>query len=78
MNVLIPVRYPLTDPNKRAIQRGMELVDGIENSELLIFYLNEVQKKQRLSRQSLREAVEAEFGGIEANYLVQDCPVSSI
>jgi len=72
MNVLIPVRYPLTDPNKRAIRRGMELVDGIDDSELLIFSLNEVQNKQRQSRQSLREAVEAEFGGIKANYLVRD------
>jgi nucleotide-binding universal stress UspA family protein len=72
MNILIPVRYPLTDVNKRAIKRGIELVDGREDFEILIFYLNEVQKDTRVSRKSLREAVESSFPGLNASYMVRD------
>lgn len=72
MKILIPVRYPLTDVNKRAIQRAMDLVEGHENPELLIFHMNEVQKDQRISRKMLREAVESLFDGLEASYVVRD------
>jgi|AntRauTorcE11898_2_1112593.scaffolds.fasta_scaffold30803_1 K+-sensing histidine kinase KdpD len=72
MQILIPVQYPLTDVNKRAIQRGIDLVNGLDDSELLLFHLNEVQKDRRISRQSLRETVESTFPGINANYVVRD------
>lgn len=72
MKILIPVQYPLTDVNKRAIQRGIDLVKGIEDSELLLFHLNEVQKDRRVTRQSLRETVESTFEGLNASYVVRD------
>jgi nucleotide-binding universal stress UspA family protein len=72
MKVLIPVRYPLTDNNRRAIERGIDLVNGHENPELLVFHLNELQSDQRIGRKTLREAVEAEFDGIDASYVVRD------
>ncbi|WP_435072873.1 hypothetical protein [Halorubrum sp. HHNYT27] len=72
MKILIPVQYPLTDVNKRAIQRGIDLINGLDDSELLLFHLNEVQKGRRISRQSLREAVESAFKGINASYVVRD------
>jgi nucleotide-binding universal stress UspA family protein len=72
MNVLVPVRYPLTETNKKAIQRGIVLVDGDDDAELLIFHMNEVQKDQRIGRQLLRDAVESAFDGLTASYVVRD------
>lgn len=72
MKILIPVQYPLTNVNKRAIQRGIELVNGLDDSELLLFHLNEVQKDRRITRQSLRESVESTFDGLDASYVVRD------
>jgi nucleotide-binding universal stress UspA family protein len=72
MNVLIPVQYPLTTTNKRAIQHGMELIQGTDNPELMIFHLNELQSGPGASRKRLREAVETEFGDVDASYVVRD------
>ena len=58
MNVFVPVQYPLTETTKQAIQRGIDLVEGDETSELLIFHMNEVQKDRRINRRSLRDTVE--------------------
>lgn len=72
MNVLIPVQYPLTETNERAIQRGIDIVTGHNNSELVVFYMNEIQKSHRIGRKELRDAVESEFEDLEANYVVRD------
>lgn len=72
MNVLIPVRCPLNDRNRRAIERGLELVADESNPELLIVYVNRLSKDDRIPRHALREAVEAEFGTIPAHYVVRD------
>ncbi|MFC6864401.1 universal stress protein [Halomicroarcula sp. GCM10025817] len=72
MTVLIPVRYPLTDRNKRAIEKGLELVADESDPELLIVYVNRLYKDDRIPRSTLRETVEAEFGTIPAHYVVRD------
>lgn len=72
MKILIPVQYPLTDVNKQAIQRGIDLTNGLADSELLLFHLNEVRKDRRVTRHSLRETVESTFEGFNASYVVRD------
>jgi nucleotide-binding universal stress UspA family protein len=72
MKVLIPVRYPLTPVNERAIRRGLDLVAGHDDPELMIFHLNEIQTDRRIGREKLRNAVESVFDGIEASYIVRD------
>lgn len=72
MHVLVPVQYPLTDTNRRAIGRATELLTDASNPELLVFHLNEIQSDRRIDRRTLREAVETEFEGLEATYLVRD------
>ncbi|ELZ19668.1 hypothetical protein C475_22024 [Halosimplex carlsbadense 2-9-1] len=72
MNVFVPVQYPLTETNKQAIQRGIDLVEDDDVSELLIFHMNEVQTDRRINRQSLRDAVETSFDGLTASYVVRD------
>lgn len=72
MNVLIPVQYPLTEINTQAIRRGIALVDGDDDAELLVFHINEIEKDRRVDRQSLRDAVESAFDGLSASYVVRD------
>lgn len=72
MKILIPVQYPLSEVNKRAIRRGMALAEGHENPELLVFHMNEVQKSQRITRKTLRDAVESLFEDLTASYTVRD------
>ncbi|MFC6838276.1 hypothetical protein [Halomarina ordinaria] len=72
MNVLVPVQYPLTETNRRAIRRGQDLTDGREGTELLIFHLNQVLEDRRVSRKELRAAVESAVGEIDANYVIRD------
>jgi hypothetical protein len=72
MKILIPVRYPITETNKCSIQRGTDLVAGMVNPKLLIFYLNELQRKRRVGRDILREEVEAHFDDLDASHIVRD------
>lgn len=72
MNVLIPVRYPLNDRNKRAIELGLDLVAEESDPELLIVHVNRIHENGSVNRSALREAVQAEFGSIPANYVVRD------
>lgn len=72
MNVLVSVQYPLTKTDKRAIQRGWDLVEGREDTELVIFHLDQVLNDRRISRQELRTAVESVGSDIEANYVVRE------
>lgn len=72
MEILIPVRYPLTDRNERAIRRGLALAEREPNSELLVFHMNELHKGERIDRSQLRESVEWTFGSVNATYVVRD------
>lgn len=74
MIVLIPVRYPLNDHNRSAINKGRELLEDDPNPdpELLIVHVNRLQKDEHVTRNDLRTAVEAEFGQLPANYIVRN------
>ena len=39
MNILVPVQYPLTEANRRAIRHGQNLTKGGDETELLILAL---------------------------------------
>ena len=72
MNVLVPVQYPLTETNRRAIRHGQNLTKGGDETELLIFHLNQVLEDRRVGRKDLRNAVEEAVGDIDANYIIRD------
>ena len=72
MNVLVPVQYPLTEANRRAIRHGQNLTKGGDETELLIFHLNQVLEDRRVDRKDLRNAVEEVVGDIDANYIIRD------
>jgi hypothetical protein len=70
--VLIPVRYPLTDYNRNAIQKGLDLTKDESNPELVILHVNQLHKHENVTQSELRKTVQAEFGMISANYIVRD------
>lgn len=72
MNILVPVQYPLTEANRRAIRHGQNLTKGGDETELLIFHLNQILGDRRVGRNDLRIAVEETVGDIDANYIVRD------
>lgn len=72
MNILVPVQYPLTEANRRAIRHGQNLTKGGDETELLIFHLNQILGDRRVGRKDLRIAVEETVGDIDANYIVRD------
>lgn len=72
MNVLVPVQYPLTEANRRAIRHGQNLTKDDDMAELLIFHLNPVLEDRRVGRKDLRNAVEEAVGNVDANYIIRD------
>ncbi len=67
---LVSVRYPLNADSHRTIQRGLDYVDGDDDS-LIILHVKLLQNGDKLTRGALRTAVEAEFGDIPAHYIVR-------
>jgi nucleotide-binding universal stress UspA family protein len=67
---LVSVRYPLNTDSRRTIQRGLDHVAD-EDGSLIILHVTLLQNGDRLTRQALQNAVEAEFGEIPAHYIVR-------
>lgn len=67
---LVSVRYPLNADSRRTIQRGLDY-SADENGSLIILHVTLLQNGDRLTRQALRNAVQAEFGEIQAHYIVR-------
>lgn len=72
MNVLVPIRFPLTDRNKRALERALELIEDDPMASLTILHLNSVPSNEHVTRRDLRTAIEGEYGTIRADYVIRD------
>lgn len=70
MTILVPIRYPLTDQNRRTLDRAIELREE-NGSDLVVFHVDLVQHGPSVRRRDLRTAVRREFGPIEAEYRVR-------
>lgn len=62
MNVLVPVRYPLTKNSKSTLARGFEIAEEKPDSEVVVLHVNLFQEMEDVSRTELRDAVEKELG----------------
>ncbi|MFC4552289.1 MULTISPECIES: universal stress protein [Halorussus] len=72
MNVLIPVRFPLTDRNKRALERALSLIDDDPMALVTVLHLNSHPDDERVTRRDLRTVVEREYGDVRADYITRD------
>ena len=67
---LVSVRYPLNGDSHRTIQRGLEHLTA-ETDSLIVLHVALLQNGEKINRDTLRAAVEAEFGEIPAHYVVR-------
>ncbi|MFC6835774.1 hypothetical protein [Halomarina ordinaria] len=70
MDVLVPVRYPLTDRDRRALDRAADLAAD-PASTVLVFHMNPVHLGTRVTRDDLREAVGERLADVNADYAVR-------
>ena len=66
---LVTVRYPLTADSHRTIERGLDSHN--DGDSLIVLHVALLQNGDRISREKLQRAVEAEFGEISAHYVVR-------
>ena len=58
--VVVPVRYPLTDHSKATLRRAIDVAES-EDADLTVLHVNLYQDNDRTSRAQLKQAVESEF-----------------
>jgi len=69
--VVVPVRYPLSDHSQETLAEAIRIADR-ENATLTILHVNLYQEGKRVTRSQLKRAVEAEFGPLpEARYALR-------
>lgn len=69
--VVVPVRYPLTSHSKSTLAEAIR-VSTDRGAELTVFHVDLYQDSSNVTRTELKQAVEAEFGELEAaRYVVR-------
>lgn len=68
--VLVPVRYPLSEHSARTLSKAVEVAKE-RDAELLVLHVSLYQNGAEITRQDLKNAVEAEVGRLSnVRYLV--------
>lgn len=71
--VLVPVRCPLRDADREAIQQAMRRVQRRGRTRLIILHVNLLHRGRRMRAPRLRASVERVFGAVDdAVYVVRD------
>jgi nucleotide-binding universal stress UspA family protein len=69
--VVVPVRYPLSEHSRATLARGIEVVEE-RGGQLTVLHVNQYQDNHQASRRELKDAVEAEFGRLpDTRYVVR-------
>jgi nucleotide-binding universal stress UspA family protein len=69
--VVVPVRYPLSEHSKATLATAVDIADE-RDASLTVLHVNQYQDGKRATRAELKEAVEREFGRLEnARYVVR-------
>ena len=69
--VVVPVRYPLTDHSKRTLAKAIDIATE-RDGQLTVLHVNQFQTDGSVTRAQLKSAVEREFGRLSnVRYLVR-------
>lgn len=69
--VVVPVRYPLTEHSRATLAKGIRVAEDRE-ADLAIVHVNLYQQGRHITRRHLKEAVEKEFGHLQnTRYVVR-------
>ncbi|MFB6201276.1 MAG: universal stress protein [Halorhabdus sp.] len=70
-NVVVPVRYPLTEHSRATLSRAIEVAKA-ESADLTVLHVNLFQHNGRVTRSELKSSVEDAFGRLErTRYVVR-------
>lgn len=71
--ILVPVRYPLKEPNMKTIKKAIEIAEKQDEADLSIFHINVIHEHETVTRDDLVRAVERKFGPLaNATYEVSN------
>lgn len=65
--ILVPIRYPLTDPSARTLERAEQIADERDAKELIVLHVDVFQRTRSVTASEIYEAIAP---------LVADRPVS--
>jgi nucleotide-binding universal stress UspA family protein len=69
--VVVPVRYPLSDHSRATLARGIEIAER-EGAALSVLHVNLYQNNRQVTRRELKDAVESAFGRLDnARYTIR-------
>lgn len=69
--VVVPVRYPLSEHSKATLAEAIEIAER-EEASLTVLHVNQIHDAKTVSRRQLKEAVTREFGSLpNARYSVR-------
>jgi len=72
MEVLVPVRFPLTQNSRATVERALELVAGEDGDAKLVFlHVDLFQNEGEVTRKELRREIERSFDVSAARYVVR-------
>ena len=70
-NVVVPVRYPLSEHSRATLSRAIEVAEE-ENAALTVLHVNLFHDNGRVTRSELKSAVEESFGRLSrTRYVVR-------
>lgn len=69
--VVVPVRYPLSDHSRATLAEAIRIADE-EDASLTVLHVTLYQNSKQVTRSQLKRAVEAEFGSLpNARYSIR-------
>ncbi|WP_267162386.1 universal stress protein [Halovenus salina] len=69
--VVVPVRYPLSDHSRATLARAIEIAEE-EDAALSVLHVNLYQNNRQVTRRELKDAVESAFGALDnARYTIR-------
>lgn len=71
--LLVPVRYPITGPTVRTLERAAELAGQIVNAHIFDLHVDLLHKGEHVTRRDLQAGIERAMGQLpNASYHVRE------
>lgn len=72
MEILVPVRFPLTPNSRATVERALELREIEDDAALVFLHVDLFQEEGEVTRKQLRREIERDFEASGAYYVVRN------